>query len=121
MAKNFNKFVPDSDNFVQLLQNSFPSFDQMYEDEKYNFYKDNKKNFGDAFDLHEDFLILLVDTFNVCVGNNHLKQMTLTLICRYYSERAEFVRNISKMQVIFNQDEWNFYKWSNITIDEFTR
>ena len=93
----------------------------MYEDEKYNFYKDNKKNFGDAFDLHEDFLILLVDTFNVCVGNNHLKQMTLTLICRYYSERAEFVRNISKMQVIFNQDEWNFYKWANITIDEFTR
>ena len=65
LSEKFKKFVPNSKEFVQLLPNPFPSFGRMYKDRKYDFYKENVKNFGDDIDLHQDFLILLVDTFNV--------------------------------------------------------
>lgn len=122
MIKDFKNVLPDAKDFTQQMSYKFPSIDEMYDDEDFNEYRKQVVNMaGSNLDMHDNFLILLIDTFNVSGKNKYLLQMTLTIICRYYSERSELIRNIERMTLIFNDEEWRFYNWVNITIDRFTR
>ena len=121
MIKDFERVLPDSNEFTRQMSFSFPSVDEMYENEEFEKYRQKVQESSDSIDMHDDFLILLIDTFNVSSNDEYLQQITLTLICRYYSERSELVRNIERMTLVFNEEEWKFFNWVNYTIDEFTR
>ena len=121
MIRDFKKVLPDDKSFSPVLNYNFPSIDDMYDNEEFEKFRENIQRLGLGIDMHDNFLVLLVDTFNVSSGNKFLQQMTLTIICRYYSERSELIRNIDRMCLIFDEDEWRFYKWVNETIDQFTR
>lgn len=121
MVKDFKRVLPDAEEFTRQMSYTFPSVDEMYEDKEFEAYRTQIQNMDLNIDMHDDFLILLIDTFNVSSNDAYLQQMTLTIICRYYSERSELVRNIERMTLILDEDEWKFYKWVNITIDQFTR
>lgn len=71
--------------------------------------------------MHQDYKMLLIDIFNTIFQDKTLKQQVLTLIVRFFSEKTEFIRNVEKMMLVFNKQEWFFYKWANDSIDDFTR
>lgn len=121
MVDDFKKVLPDAAEFTQQMSYKFPSVDEMYEDKEFEDYRKQVQSMDADIDMHDDFLILLIDTFNVSSNDSYLQQMTLTIICRYYSERSELVRNIERMTLLFDDTEWMFFRWVNNTIDQFTR
>jgi hypothetical protein len=122
MIKDFKKMLPDAKDFMQQMSYDFPSIDEMYEDPEFEKYRKQVESLSNSnLDMHENFLILMIDTFNVSTSNNYLMQMSLTIISRYYSERSELIRNIERMTLLFNHEEWKFFNWVNETIDSFTR
>jgi len=121
MIKDFKKVLPDDKNFTQQMSYKFPSIDDMYDNKEFEEFREQIQNYDLGIDMHDNFLVLLIDTFNVSSGDKFLQQMTLTIICRYYSERSELVRNIDRMCLLFDEDESRFFNWVNTTIDQFTR
>jgi len=121
MIKDFKKVLPDAAEFTEQMSYSFKSVDEMYDNKDFEAYRKEVQSLDNNIDMHEEFLILLIDTFNVSGSDEYLKQMTLTLICRYYSERSELIRNIERMTLIFNEEEWMFFQWVSSRIDQFTR
>jgi hypothetical protein len=122
MIKDFKKMLPDAKDFTHKMSYDFPSIDEMYEDEEFDKYRKQVESLSNSnLDMHDNFLILMIDTFNVSSSNNYLMQMSLTIISRYYSERSELIRNIERMSLLFNNEEWKFFNWVNETIDSFTR
>ena len=81
--------------------------------------KMNGLNEIDQTEMHEEYISLLVDAFNIHSSNKLLGQMTLLLICRYYSETAEFIRNLDKMILLFDDDDYRLNQWIVKGIDQF--
>ena len=119
MIKDMKSVIINDDEVSLRIPYRFPSIDTMYEKNRKPFL--NKLSKEERANMHDDFRMLLVDTFNTIFSNKALKQSTLTLLVRFHSEKTEFIRNIEKMVLVFNQEEWDFYKWANFTIDTFTR
>jgi hypothetical protein len=71
--------------------------------------------------MHEDFKTLLIDTFNLSINDPYLAQMTLNLIVRYYSEKAEFVRNIDRMVLLFDEKEYIKYQYIHEQLNTLNR
>jgi hypothetical protein len=121
MIKDFKKVLPESAEFKNYMSFSFPSVDEMYDNKEFENYRELVQKKDPNLDMHDEFLILIIDTFNVSTTDKLLQQNALNLICRYYSERSELIRNIERMLLLFNEEEWMFFQWVNKTIDEFTR
>lgn len=43
----------------------------------------------------------------------------MLLICRYQSERAEFIRNLDRVILFFDESDWMFYLWTTQKLQEF--
>jgi hypothetical protein len=122
MIRDFKKVLPDAEEFTQQMSFLFKSVDQMYDNDIFEKYRNQIREDTEIdIDMHDEFLMLMIDTFNVSSNDKYLQQMTLTLICRYYSERSELIRNIERMTLIFDEQEWKFFQWVNSRIDQFTR
>ena len=120
LVEEFSNIIPDSSTFHNYLKYELPSIDKMYEnDEVYDSNAVEKINEIDQTEMHEEYVSLLVDAFNIHSYNTHLGQMTLLLICRYYSETAEFIRNLDKMILLFDDYDYNLHLWILQTVDDF--
>ena len=120
LINEFKNIIPDSTNFHNYLKYELPSIDKMYDnDEIYEAKKLSVANDFDQTEMHEEYVSLLVDAFNIHSYNTLLGQMTLLLICRYYSETAEFIRNLDKMALLFDDNDWRLHQWIVQAIDKF--
>jgi hypothetical protein len=113
--------IPEADEFKNLLKFKIPSVDDMYDNKEFADYRQKVTEKHNDIDMHDEFLILMVDTFNVSMNDKLLQQNALNLICRYYSERWELVRNVDRMLLLFNEEEWLTFQFVNKTADDFSR
>ena len=74
---------------------------------------------NDKINTRDHYISLFMDTFNTHSYNSLLGQLTLLLICRYYSENSEFIRNLDRTTVLFDDSEWRVYQWINKQIEQF--
>ena len=117
---NLKNIIPESTNFHNYLKYELPSIDKMYEnDEIYDAKQISGANNFDQTEMHEEYVTLLVDAFNIHSSDLLLGQMTLLLICRYQSETAEFIRNLDKMILLFDDDDYRLNQWILKAMDQF--
>jgi len=79
VTKDFRKVLPNSAEFTRMTPNVFPSFDQMYQNKRFDEFRRAVIKMSSNNDMHEKISFLLLDAFNVST-NIYLKQITLTLI-----------------------------------------
>ena len=120
LMNEFSNIIPESSNFHNYMKYELPSIDRMYEhDDVYSIQiMKEDKNF-DLAEMHEEYNLLLVDAFNIYSNNKLLGQMTLLLICRYYSDTAEFIRNLDRMYLLFDENDLKLHQWVVKAIDKF--
>jgi hypothetical protein len=134
MLKEFLNLIPDSKTFNNHLEYELPSIDEMYEYNELDIYKerlvksrqdkdvDYDEMPSDELDIknmHFEYVTLMIDTFNLNSYNPYLRQLIILLICRYNSERAEFIRNLDRTLLFFDENDWKFYSWSQQHVDKF--
>ena len=92
----------------------------MYEnDDVYNLKMMSEIDNFDSSEMHEEYNSLLIDAFNIYSNNKLLGQMTLLLISRYYSENAEFIRNLDRMELLFDDNDYKLNQWAGKAVDRF--
>ena len=107
LIQEFKYLIPDSPSFHNYMVYELPSIDKMYDDDKSELFKsmiDNEDN------MHEEFVTLVINIFNLHNYDPLLRQLIILLICRYHSERAEFIRNLDRMILFFDDSDWKFYQ-----------
>ena len=125
LTKEFLHLIPDSKTFKNYLEYELPSLDKMYDnnelgDERARIFSKSMVVPGHHFDgeepnqisiqeMHDEFATLMIDTFNMHSYDPYLRQLTILLICRYHSERAEFIRNLDRTILFFDKNDWMFY------------
>jgi hypothetical protein len=119
LDKEFRHIIPDSESFHRHLHYTFPSIDEMYENEEFDKYKNLFGGDDDENDMHYEFVSLMIDTFNIHNEDSYLQQLVISLICRYHSERADFIRNLDRMMLFYDKDDWNYYTWTQRKLNEF--
>ena len=116
LIKEFKNLIPDSTSFNNHMVYELQSIDTMYE-------KDDLKHFRSMIDnddnMHEEFVTLVINIFNLHNYDPFLRQLIILLICRYHSERAEFIRNLDRMILFFDDSDWKFYQWVINQLDKF--
>ena len=73
----------------------------------------------DKIEIREHYISLFMDTFSIHNYNSLLGQLTLLLIWRYYSETSEFIRNIDKVVVLFDDSEHRMHQYITNEIEQF--
>lgn len=132
MLKEFVNLIPDSPTFCNHLDYELPSIDKMYDNNELDIFKGKliktrKENeiddlISDELDvknMHFEYVTLMIDTFNLHSYNPYLRQLIILLICRYHSERSEFMRNLDRTLLFFDKNDWKFYRWAQQLIDKF--
>ena len=71
-------------------------------------------------EMHDEFVGLMIDIFNMHSYDSFLRQLIILLICRYHSERAEFIRNLHRTLLFFDKSDYNFCKWTRVQLEKFT-
>ena len=51
----------------------------------------------------------------------YVQQLILSLIARYNSETAEFVRNIDRTLLLLDDFDYGFYKWTHQALEKFVQ
>lgn len=120
LLDEFIHLIPDSHAFHNHMSYELPSIDKMYEQNKFiqNHRSLDIENLAKA-EMHDEFVTLLIDTFNEHSQDSFLRQLVMLLICRYNSERAEFIRNLDRTILFFNNNDFNFYRWTQGQLDKF--
>ena len=73
----------------------------------------------EQLNLHDTYLTLIIDTFNLSTSDPYLQQLSMNLIARYYSERGELVRNMERILILFNEQEFRMYTAIRTALDKF--
>ena len=73
----------------------------------------------DKIEIREHYISLFMDIFSIHNYNSLLGQLTLLLIWRYYSETSEFIRNIDRMVVLFDDSEHRMHQYIANEIEQF--
>ena len=120
LINEFSHIIPDSHNFHNHLDYVLPSIDKMYEKNEIH---EMRRQMGlpsiDESEMHTEYISLLIDTFNIHNFNPLLGQLSLLLLSRYYSENAEFIRNLDKIILLFDENEWKMNQWIVKEVDQF--
>mmetsp|Transcript_29160 Transcript_29160/g.33357 ORF Transcript_29160/g.33357 Transcript_29160/m.33357 type:complete len:821 (-) Transcript_29160:2783-5245(-) len=120
LLDEFIHLIPDSEAFHNHMSYELPNIDKMYErNELMEYAKSLNKEDLDKAEMHDEFVTLLIDTFNEHSRDSFLRQLVMLLICRYNSERAEFIRNLDRVILFFNSNDFNFYRWTQEQMDKF--
>ena len=135
LSKEFLHIIPDADSFHKHLKYELPSLDTMYDNNQLDgfkakiiskstvefFKKSENSNIKELSvqEMHDEFVALMIDTFNMHSYDPYLRQLTILLIARYHSERAEFIRNLDRTLLFFDQNDWLFYQWVQQQLDKF--
>ena len=120
LVNEFKSIMPSSSSFHNYLEYELPSIDKMYEnDDVYNLKMMSEIDNFDSSEMHEEYNSLLIDAFNIYSNNKLLGQMTLLLISRYYSENAEFIRNLDRMELLFDDNDYKLNQWAGKAVDRF--
>ena len=120
LIDEFKNILSDSKNFHNYLKYKLPSIDEMYAKNEIYDPKSSSIVDLDQTEMHEEYILLLIDAFNIHSYNASLGQMTLLLICRYYSETAEFIRNLDKMTLLFDDNDCKLHQWIMLSIEKFS-
>ena len=118
MIKNFVDVLPESKTFRKHLDYEFPNLDQFY-DEYLEVRKHSEFDQFEQLNLHDTYLTLIIDTFNLSTSDPYLQQLSMNLIARYYSERGELVRNMERILILFNEQEFRMYTAIRTALDKF--
>jgi hypothetical protein len=120
LLKEFIHLIPDSYEFHSHMNYELPSIDKMYESEELELQKESmNRDEIEAAEMHDEYAGLMIDTFNMHSYDPLLRQLIILLICRYHSERAEFIRNLDRTILFFDNNDWMFYCWVQQQLDKF--
>lgn len=111
LVSEFTHLIPDIRNFHSHMSYELPSIDKMYDADELVLVN--------AAEMHDEFVGLMVDTFNLHSHNPFLRQLIILLISRYHSERAEFIRNLDRTLLFFDYSDWTFYTWVQRQLGKF--
>lgn len=76
-------------------------------------------NNKEIMDRHNEYDTLLIDIFNRFSYDSFLRHLTISLISRYESERAGFVRNLNRTIILLGEDANEFFNWTQDQLDKF--
>ena len=116
--KNIEKFA---NNPTTIKSYVFPTLDKIFEK---TYLKKNSSLFSNAEsaqDMHDDFLSLIMDTFNLSIEDTYLAQISMNLIVRYYSDTAEFLRNMDRMVLLYDEKEYTKYQFIHLNLQQLNR
>ena len=120
LIDEFDHLIPDSKSFHNYLDYELPSIDKMYENNEIH---EMRRFMGlstiNEEEMHNEYISLLIDTFNIHSYDQYLGQLSLLLISRYYSENAEFIRNLDKVILLFDESEWKMHQWIVKEVEQF--
>lgn len=119
IVKSARNVIIDEEELIAKNNDIMPSVAQIFKTSCKQYLDTASKN--DKEFLHEEFKMLIVDTFNNVIKNEQIKQTILLFYIRIYSEKCELVRNIDKMLLVYSTDEWNYYQWTRSEIYSFSR
>lgn len=120
LIDEFIHLIPDSYDFHCHMDYELPSIDKMYESDELELQKESMtRDELDAAEMHDEYVGLMIDTFNMHSYDPFLRQLIILLICRYHSERAEFIRNLDRTILFFDNNDWIFYCWVQQQLDKF--
>lgn len=120
LVREFKNIIPDAANFNNHMEYELPSIDKMYEHNELHMFQDTlATDIHHSAEMHEEFSTLMIDTFNMHSNDPFLRQLIILLICRYHSERAEFIRNLDRTILFFDNSDWRFYCWTNQQLEKF--
>ena len=116
LIKEFKHLIPDSPSFHNHMVYELLSIDNMYDNDELRMFRSLIEN---EDYMHEEYVTLIINIFNLHNYDPFLRQLVILLICRYHSERAEFIRNLDRMILFFDDSDWKFYQWVILQLDMF--
>ncbi|CAI2387002.1 unnamed protein product [Moneuplotes crassus] len=137
LCDEFQHLIPDCKDPHQHLKYVLPNLDAMYENNELDQYKvqiisksaiqmleENNKGKPSLAkvsvqEMHDEFVALMIDTFNLHSYDPDLRQLIILLIARYHSERAEFIRNLDRTILFFDESDYLFYNWLQQQLEKF--
>ena len=66
-----------------------------------------------------DFNVLIMNVFNNYSSDTRLKQLSGLLVSRFNNHKAEFIRNVNRVELLLDNNDWLFYGWINIQINNY--
>jgi hypothetical protein len=119
--------IPKAKKFNNHLEYELPSIDEMFKNNELAKFrqpseeKDKSKEEKDKSkeEKHEEFISLMIDSFNLHSYSPFLRQQIILIISRHQSERAEFIRNLDRTVLFFDENDWLFYSWVKQQLDKF--
>mmetsp|Transcript_1644 Transcript_1644/g.2034 ORF Transcript_1644/g.2034 Transcript_1644/m.2034 type:complete len:685 (-) Transcript_1644:200-2254(-) len=112
MQNEFPHLLPWSKTYRCYLDDELPSIESMFENnEIIEYMKKYGIELDSNFSSHKDYPSLVVDMFNLYSEDPFLRQLIMLLICRFFSRRSEFIRNVERIVLFFHEKDWMFYNW----------
>jgi hypothetical protein len=119
-VNEFTSLIPKAKEFKNHLEYKLPSIDEMFKNnELAKFRKPSEEKDKPKEEKHEEFVSLMIDSFNLHSYSPFLRQQIILMISRYQSERAEFIRNLDRTVLFFDENDWLFYSWVKQQLDKF--
>ena len=116
MMEEFPYLIPDAHEFHNFLKFEFYSIDVMYDSDEFEY----RRPAGyDMAEMHDTFVALIIDIFNMHSYDSFLRQLIILLISRYHSERAGFIRNLDRTLIFFDNSDYMFLQWTRQQLDAF--